>query len=361
MFKKMLASISGANQFDISPLSRLARDLYHRIDNHGRRYPETKAALKSSALYNNWWYYSVELLPGVVTTGIYPKDLPMLPRMLLRNCDLAGMDCLDLGSMEGLIPTLMSRQGARSVLATDATYHCFNKLSAIRHYHKVNFKFQQIGLMYDLHKKLAHAAPEGFDFINLSGVLYHVYSPMHVLAGVRPLLKDNALIVISTNVTNQPTYSMEFNREGRLQTEANTFWYISIPLFDYLLRHFKLLPIDCLYLPNTSDDSVRYTAEYNTGYLSVVCRATNDMAALSPDTWLANSWSSSWEWLNLCDSEILTTRPASPIKYKHVVDPRFANPDGRPISLFTAVGDMEPMRRTDDPRETHLLSLADQY
>lgn len=361
MFKKILTSIAGRNDFDMSSVSLLARDWCYRFDNRGRRYPETETALRHSALYNDWWYYNIELLPGVITKGIYPSDLPMLPRLLLRNCDLAGMDCLDLGSMEGLIPTLMSRQGARSVLATDATYHCFNKLTAIRHYHKVNFKFRQIGLMYDLHKKLAGVAPEGFDFINLSGILYHVYSPMHVLAGVRPLLKDNALIVISTNVTNQPTYSMEFNREGRLQTEANTFWYVSIPMFDYLLRHFKLLPIDCLYLPNKSDDPTRYTAEYDTGYLSVVCRATNNMAALNPDKWLADAWSSSWEWLNLCDSEMLAARQTSPIKYKHEVDPRFSNPDGLSIDLFKAVGGMEPLGRTNDACETHLLRLADQF
>ena len=65
-------------------------------------------------------YYSVELMPGLITKGQYPDSFPMLPRILLRNCDLRGTTCLDVGSMEGLIPVVMCRQGAKTVLATDA-------------------------------------------------------------------------------------------------------------------------------------------------------------------------------------------------------------------------------------------------
>ena len=54
-------------------------------------------------------------MPGLITKGQYPDSFPMLPRMLLRNCDLRGTTCLDLGSMEGLMPVLMCRQGAKAV------------------------------------------------------------------------------------------------------------------------------------------------------------------------------------------------------------------------------------------------------
>src|SRR5207237_67553 len=84
----------------------------------------------------------------------------------------------------------------------------------------------------------------GFDLINLSGVLYHVFSPLHVLAGLRPALKKGGLMIVSTNVINRDDYSMEFNNSGKLQKEANTFWYLSIRMFDYMLRYFQLVPID---------------------------------------------------------------------------------------------------------------------
>jgi 2-polyprenyl-3-methyl-5-hydroxy-6-metoxy-1,4-benzoquinol methylase len=124
-----------------------------------QRYPRTREEMLRSNLYNRFWYYDVELLPGVVARGQYPETIPFLPRMLLRNCDLKGADCLDIGSMEGLIPALMCRQGAHRVLATDFNFHCYNKMTALRKYYGVEFSFQRIHLLYDLAKKLA--APNG--------------------------------------------------------------------------------------------------------------------------------------------------------------------------------------------------------
>ena len=66
-------------------------------------YPTTVEALRESDIYKRWWYYSVELLPGVVTNGQYEDTFPMLPRLLLRQCGVEGADCLDIGTMEGLI------------------------------------------------------------------------------------------------------------------------------------------------------------------------------------------------------------------------------------------------------------------
>ena len=55
-------------------------------------------------------------------------------RRMLRNCELTGMECLDLGSMEGLMPALMCRGGAGRVVATDALSHCVEKMATVRHY-----------------------------------------------------------------------------------------------------------------------------------------------------------------------------------------------------------------------------------
>src|SRR6476661_4705125 len=163
-------------------------------------FPHSAEDLQKSELFAGWWYYSVELLPGLITKGQYPDSFPMLPRILLRNCDLRGTTCLDLGSMEGLMPVVMCRQGAKKVLATDAIDHCREKMAALRHYYGVEFEFHQVGLMYDLTSKLRKSRRASFDVINLSGLLYHVFSPLMVLAGVRPLLKKNGLMIVSTNV-----------------------------------------------------------------------------------------------------------------------------------------------------------------
>lgn len=131
----------------------------------------------------------------MIAKGQYESDFPMLPRMMLRQCNLAGADCLDIGSMEALIPVLMRRGGAKRVLATDFGPDCTEKIMAVKAAYKVDFDYQNVGPMDGLHRKIKG----GFDLINCMGLLYHVWS-LHVLAGARPLLRRNGLMIVSTNV-----------------------------------------------------------------------------------------------------------------------------------------------------------------
>lgn len=263
------------------------------------------------AIAGRWWYYSVELALGWRTRGIYPDDMPMLPRMMMRKADLNGMDCLDIGSMEGLMPILMRRGGANRVLATDAVPHCLEKMRLLPEIYRVDFQFHAVGLMYDLAAKLRDFG--GFDFINLSGVLYHVFSPMHVVAGLRPLLKKNGLMLISTNVVRRADYSMAFNRGGDFQSETNTFWYLSIPMLEYMVRYFNMTPIDCLYQPAAASEEAG--AETQAGYLAVMCRANDDPGSAPPDPWAAQSWAQSWEYRGLCDQDLMRGQARSTIRY----------------------------------------------
>ena len=89
-------------------------------------------------------------------------------------------------------------------------------MAALRHYYQATFEFQQIGLMYDLASKLRKSGRGSFDVINLSGVLYHVFSPLMVLAGVRALLKRNGLMIVSTNVVIDDAFTMQFDGATRL-------------------------------------------------------------------------------------------------------------------------------------------------
>ena len=89
-------------------------------------------------------------------------------------------------------------------------------MAAVQHYYGLSFEYQDVGLMYDLSKKIKRS----FDLINCSGLLYHVFSPLMVLTGLRSLVKRNGLIIVSTNVVHSPDYVMEFNNEGRWQEEG---------------------------------------------------------------------------------------------------------------------------------------------
>lgn len=303
---------------------------------------------------NAWWYYSVELQPGFVTKGICPPRLPMLPRMIQRGVDLKGMECLDVGTMEGLMPTMMRRGGASRVLALDAIPHCAQKMAALKSVYGVDFDFREVGLMYDLANKLQDQG--GFDFINFCGVGYHVFSPMHCLAGLRPLLKKNGLMTIGTNVVKRDGYTLEFNDAGRLQKEANTFWYHSIPMMEYLARYFLLKPIDCLYYPHTAVNPATYVPGLDLGYLVMICRAVDETEA-DDDEWARRSRKQSWEFQGLCDVRRMNAQPRSEIGY--------SSPRGvaahMGLDLMRAVA--EPQRvveAVDDLQNSHFLMLDHQ-
>lgn len=311
-----------------------------------------------ASIANEWWYYNVELKPGLITKGTHLPRVPMMPRMLLRNANLQDMDCLDIGSMEGLIPALMVRQGAKRVLASDALPHCEKKMNLVKEIYGVEFGFRQIGLLYDLSVKLKDEG--AFDLINLSGVLYHVFSPMQVLAGIRPLLKKNGLMIVSTNVMNRDGHTLEFNHRGGLQRETNTFWYHSVPMLEALIRYFKMVPIDCLYCPHSEVNPANFAPGVNSGYMSVMCRAVDDADIADGDAWAAGSRLASWEFLSLCNGAMMNAQPRSSISYLGDQD-RPAGPT-KGIDLFQTIADTKHVvGGVDDSRNAHTLRLADRY
>jgi len=318
--------------------------------------PKAMSSELIESVLGEWWYYSVELKPGFVTKGTFPARVPMLTRMLLRDVELAGLRCLDIGSMEGLSPALMCRKGAAKVVATDAVPHCERKMAALKEAYQVEFDFRQVGLMYGLSQKLA--ADEGFDLINFSGVNYHVFSPMHCIAGLRPLLKKNGLMIIGTNVVNRSDHSLEFNARGRLQAEANTFWYHSVPMMEYLARYFRLSPIDCLYFPHSAANPATYVPDRDLGYLVMICRALDEDQVVDGDQWAKRSRAISWEFEGLCDRRMMDAQPVSAIQYGA---PRGVVDAARGIDLFATIRNVQHVvPSADDPRDTHCLLLSHQ-
>jgi SAM-dependent methyltransferase len=307
------------------------------------------------ALLARWWYYTAELAPGRFAKGQYPDHIPMLPRLALRGVDLRGADCLDVGAMEGIIPVLMKRRGANRVLALDATPHCAEKMAALKRAYGVEFDFAQVGLMYDLSKRM-QAVP-AFDLINLSGLLYHVFSPMHVMAGIRPVLKRNGLMIVSTNVVRRDDYTVEYNARGRLHGEANTFWYHSAPALEHMIRLFNLEPIDCMFYPHAEGLLNIDKTEMDTGYMTVVCRAIDPAQAAAFDPWIGRVQQVSWEYRGLCDMTREEAQPLSSIGYAG----RSAGVREGGLDLLAAAYDERHIvTAAATLADAHALSLADQ-
>jgi SAM-dependent methyltransferase len=64
------------------------------------------------------WYHTLDLGEGVVTAGMFDHR-PVLGHYPLPD-DLAGLRCLDVGTMDGFWAFEMERRGAREVVAVDA-------------------------------------------------------------------------------------------------------------------------------------------------------------------------------------------------------------------------------------------------
>jgi len=215
--------------------------------------------------------------------------------MMMRRCNLVGADCLDMGSMEALIPVLMRRGGARHVLATDFGPACVGKMLAVRAAYGVEFDYRSVGPMDGLYRKIKGS----FDLINCSGLLYHVWSPLHVLAGARPLLRRNGMMIVNTNVIISDDMNAEFNAAGRMQDEVNTFWYPSIALLGYWLRYLRLEPIDAMMVRHSDlRSAIRYGFDKPSAILCVLCRATD---AADADPWMERSAIESWEYQSFSD------------------------------------------------------------
>jgi 2-polyprenyl-3-methyl-5-hydroxy-6-metoxy-1,4-benzoquinol methylase len=300
-------------------------------------------------LAGGWWYYSVELLPGLVSAGADRHGVPMLTRILMRGCDLTDMDCLDMGSMEGLIPVLMKRRGARTVLATDFDDWLIEKLDAVKFAYGVDFEFRSVGLMYELYKTLEGRS---FDFINCSGLLYHTWSPLHVLAGTRPLLRRNGQMLISTYVSFEEGEYQQFNSRGQFVSECNTFWYMSVGMLDYALRYLRLEPLDMNYLRSDQlpIDIGFPPPDGKTGYLSVLCRATDDPPA---DPWMRSSAEGSIEYKHGTDWGIANSQPRSAMKSPAVLN------DIRGKTLVEALNSIAPTSMNVSRSSTTTLALQD--
>jgi len=305
-----------------------------------------------------WWYYTVELDQGLIAQGQYPADFPYMPRMLMRQAHLQGADCLDIGCMEGVIPVLMHRKGAKRILAVDAIPFCTEKMAVLKEVYAANWDFREIGLMYQLDEKLID---EGcFDYVNLSGVLYHVFSPLHTLACARPLVKKNGLFMLSTNVVNEQSDVMHFNTGGKLQTENNTYWYPSITLLEYFLRYFNFSPIDCLYSRHPSNNPL-YVPGKECGFISIICRAVDAGTALPPnDIWAQSSMRASWEYLSLSKQNASHQGEVSNIEYDVPGALQEQVARNGSIDLYLAVNEHgRRVVRAQREQDTYLLRLED--
>src|SRR5713226_9642318 len=66
-------------------------------------FPASPDEIRDAPWFNQYWYYAIELTPGLFTQGEHHDNI-VLTRTILRNCGVEDQRCLDIGTMEGLVP-----------------------------------------------------------------------------------------------------------------------------------------------------------------------------------------------------------------------------------------------------------------
>ncbi len=235
------------------------------------------------------WYYSIELWPGTYTPGLNFNNIALTKKML--DCiDLAGATAIDIGTMEGAMATIMSKQGA-IVLAADVI-DISNRISLVQKAHGVNFLYfpdmppnrfaEQIFEIQASKSMWPHPPKQlgptdktsfGFDIVLSSGVLYHVLNPVEHLITYRRLCKLGGLVVIECAVTlsDDVVFNHAMRPQGMLYSGVAS-WFVSTTALDLLLRACFLQPLVFCYVSRDTVENVEIAR------VGIVARAVSERA-----------------------------------------------------------------------------------
>ena len=211
------------------------------------------------------WYYTVEIEPGVYTSG---HDHPSisLTRALLRRVYLKGASCLDIGTQEALIPVLLKRAQAKHVVAYDR-WKQTAKVSLVRQAYDVSFDYICGMPLEELPRVLSNKKNNLFDVVVFSGVLYHLINPLGLLSIARSFVRDNGIFLIETAVLQSEEMTLHFNAGGKLYGQSANYFIPTTNCLDYFLRMLCLDFIEVRYLGKVEDGVFR---------VGILCRATRE-------------------------------------------------------------------------------------
>jgi SAM-dependent methyltransferase len=253
-------------------------------------------------IFNGRWYYSIELEDGVFTKGHDFYSIG-LTRLLLSRCEVEGLDCLDVAAADGLIPILFARRGARSCVASDRNDFSDN-IERVKKNLSIDLEYHP-ELTQSAFVTKMRAAQRSFDLIVNSGLLYHVFSPMHSLACSRSLLRTGGILILETGGTADDAFTMRFNAKGHLNGSQTNYWYPSVRLIDYVCRMFRLKPIDAVFGPVSSSNMLRFC---------LALRAVEDYPTVEIDRWIERTWQSR-DYMDYISWDILDKHATKPVRY----------------------------------------------
>jgi SAM-dependent methyltransferase len=222
-------------------------------------------------IYNQKWYYSIELEPGRFTKGFDFKNIAPA-RTCLDAVQAAGHSLVDLSTMEGMFATLLAKRGA-IVTATD-TIDSTLRVNLLQASHRVNFKYvphlplddqaaflfkHQTSTSYSPLKplKVSTLTPYGYDIVLSSGVMYHVLSPLHYILQLRRLVKLGGLVILETACAISDQIEMHHDfRDGKFVYGGSCSWFVTTGAIDLFFRACFLKPLAFAYVRSKVDSDL---------------------------------------------------------------------------------------------------------
>src|SRR5262245_19049478 len=86
-----------------------------------------------------FWYSTIELAPGLFSPGLNIPSIA-LTRAAIKAIPISGLKCLDVGTVEGVVPVLLARLGAREVVAYDRV-DWTRKVNFVKACYGVDFRY----------------------------------------------------------------------------------------------------------------------------------------------------------------------------------------------------------------------------
>ena len=288
------------------------------------------------------WYYIAELAPGVWTPGRGHLNI-IATRELLHRADVAGARCLDVGTFEALVPILLAHRGAAEVVGVDVRDNS-DKIDALKAVHGVDFAYcprltlNRTAEALDDRRRLAQTdisesyARAGFDVVVMSGLLYHVYSPLQLIGLARSLLKASGLLVLETAASADDGLAMRWNFDGArwLYPGRSNTWFPTLKLLDHLLRLFCLAPIDCVHLP-PHDGLLR---------VAVACRAVDAIVVCGSEGEVMRAQATNVDYNRLLDRRWAEDAPSS---IAYAAGPAVVRADSGTCDIFASLAAQPPL------------------
>lgn len=183
------------------------------------------------------WYHAIDL--GEVQTAgrvspPYPPNLTLFGTMdILKDIDVRGMRCMDVGPAHGLISFGLAMKGAE-VVAINKGAGQGPHIPLVEQILDVKIDYRANCALEDAPK---HFAPGSFDLIVCAGVMYHLLNPADAFFRLRPLLKRGGILLVETAFAHQVKEPvLVLNSVAEILTQPTTYFLPSRSAIEGLAR-----------------------------------------------------------------------------------------------------------------------------